>query len=82
MFPSEIETRYTTQHHPKGGVAPSRHVLACQVYLERQIRLAKDNPLMSATAVLGTVLSYDIASVTSVLNRIGAFWSTGQRVPR
>lgn len=82
MFPSEIETRYTTQRHLKGGVAPSRHALARQVYLERQNRLAKENPLVSATAVLGPVLSYVIARVTSVLNQIGAFWSTGHRVPR
>ena len=75
MYSYEIETRYAAQHHPEGGVAPSRHALALHSYLERQKEQAMSNATMSPPAALRATLSRSVTSVTTLLGRIGAFWS-------
>ena len=48
MFPTEAEIRYANQVPMKGGVAPSRHALARQAYLDRKQR---ESNLLEAPSV-------------------------------
>jgi hypothetical protein len=80
MYPSEIEIRQMTQNHLQGGIAPSRHALARRAYLERQRCQAHPNTAALATRTLLAVVYRTAAAVR--FTRIGAFWSTDQRVVR
>lgn len=67
MFPSEAETRYTSQRHLNGGVAPSRHALARHAYVEHRKTLAKQNRAMPIRAVFRGVLSRAVALMAALV---------------
>jgi len=82
MFPSEIEIRKMTHDHLKGGVAPSRHALSRQNYLERQNERVRANTAVSLTAAYRGAAACIATVVTVLFTRIGAFWAARERVVR
>lgn len=82
MYPSEIEIRQITQNHLNGGVAPSRHALTRQIYLDRQRKHARAANAVSVTAGFRIAAKRAAAAITALITRICTFWSGCQRVVR
>jgi len=69
MFPSEHESRYITQQHPQGGIAPLRYDLALHDYMRKQHDSRQITSNLLATSTLKSLMRWLFNRVESLASK-------------